>query len=372
MTKTKDGKIKGQEYGGSLGIIDDGKKKGAEGSVYSKRTDGTGYKDGNKEITNTHTTEDKLTGGITKDKKGNTDIKGGYEHSDTDTRKVAIGKASASTSKKTFQSTDLNLRVNTKKGQESATLGGSHSDGIQYSAGAKLGDHLSAEASAGKTQTMSGQLTVDRHGVDVQGSYEKAYNAQANAKIGNLNIGASGRVGDKTFGGVSIKGKDGQLNIKGNIGKEYSANGELKVGDKTLASVDGSVKGEVNAGITIDKNKVAVQPGVDAEAKAKATFGKTEVKVDVKVDFHIGVTLDFKTGLHFDVGGGIKAEVGIKDSKSGKETKYENKFEAKLFISPGKPAYILYRKRRIGKKNMKKAQKNKILGQACRPSRHRA
>jgi hypothetical protein len=27
MTKTKDGKIKGQEYGGSLGIIDDGKKK---------------------------------------------------------------------------------------------------------------------------------------------------------------------------------------------------------------------------------------------------------------------------------------------------------------------------------------------------------
>ena len=53
-----------------------------------------------------------------------------------------------------------------------------------------------------------------------------------------------------------------------------------------------------------------------------------------------------------------------------KETEKESDY--KLFKSPGKPAYILYRKRRIVKKNMKKAQKNKILGQACRPSRHRA
>jgi hypothetical protein len=340
------------------------KKKGVEGSVYSKRTDGTGYKDGKKEITNTHTAEDKLTGGITKDKKGNTKLKGGYEHSDTDTRKVAIGKASASTSKKTFQSTDLSLKVNTKKGQESATLGGSHSHGTQYSAGAKFGDHLSAEASAGNTKTISGKLTANRNGVAIKGSYENAYNAQANVKVGNLEIGASGKVADKTFGGLSIKGKNGQVNINANIGKEYTAKGELKVGDKTLASVDGSAKGEIKAGATIDKNKVAVQAGVDAEAKAKVAFGQTEVKVDFKIDFHIGITFDFKTGLHFDIGGGIKAEVSIKDTKTGKETK--------LLSSPGTPSYILYRKRRIGKKNMKKAQKNKILGQACRPSRHRA
>ena len=53
-----------------------------------------------------------------------------------------------------------------------------------------------------------------------------------------------------------------------------------------------------------------------------------------------------------------------------KKTRKENDF--KLFKSQGKPTYILYRKRRIAKKNMKKSQKNKILDQACRPSRHRA
>ena len=83
MTNSKDGKIKGQEYGASLGIINDGKKKGVEGSLDSKKTAGIGYKDGKKEITNTHTTENKLAGGITLDRKGNLEAKGGYEHSDT-------------------------------------------------------------------------------------------------------------------------------------------------------------------------------------------------------------------------------------------------------------------------------------------------
>jgi len=363
MTNGKDGKINGQEYGASLSYIDDGKKKGVGASVDSKITTGTGYKDGKKEITNTHTTEDKLSGEVTKDKKGNIEGKGSYEHSDTDTRKVAIGKASASQSTKTYHNTDVSVKVNTQKGKESLTVGGSHTNGIQYSAGAQFGDHLSAEASAGRSQTIGGQLHADRHGVSAQGSYEQKYNAQANVKVGNLKIGASGEVGDKTFGGASITGKNGQVNIKANIGKEYTAKGEIKVGDKTLASVDGSAKGEVNAGVTIGKNKVGVQAGVDAEAKAKVAFGQTEVKVDFKIDFHIGISFDFKTGLHFDIGGGISAEISVKDTKTGKETK--------LLSSPGTPSYILYRKRRIGKKNMKKSQKNKskILGQACRPSR---
>jgi len=38
-----------------------------------------------------------------------------------------------------------------------------------------------------------------------------------------------------------------------------------------------------------------------------------------------------------------------------KKTRKENDF--KLFKSQGKPTYILYRKRRIAKKNMKKAKK---------------
>ena len=48
----------------------------------------------------------------------------------------------------------------------------------------------------------------------------------------------------------------------------------------------------------------------------------------------------------------------------GKDTRFLN--------APGTPSYILYRKKRIkGKKKVKKAQKNKIIGQMCRPSRRR-
>jgi len=68
-------------------------------------------------------------------------------------------------------------------------------------------------------------------------------------------------------------------------------------------------------------------------------------------------------GLSFNLSGGISFECSLQDANTGKRNK--------IFISPGKPFYILYRKRRIEKKNIKKSQKNKILGQACRPSRHR-
>ena len=147
--------------------------------------------------------------------------------------------------------------------------------------------------------------------------------------------------------------KKGQFDAKAKIGKEYSTNGEIKVNGKKLASVDAYAKGEVGALLTINKNKIAAQAGVDSQAKAKVAFGYTEVKFGIKIDFHIGFSFDFKTGLHFDIGGGIHAELSIKDTETGKETK--------LFSSPGAPSYILYRKRKIGKKNMKKAQKNKII-----------
>ena len=68
----------------------------------------------------------------------------------------------------------------------------------------------------------------------------------------------------------------------------------------------------------------------------------------VKAGFHFGISFDSKTGLHFDIGGGIHTEVDVIDKKTGKENDY------KLFKSPGKPAYILYRKRRFVKKIWKK------------------
>jgi len=158
--------------------------------------------------------------------------------------------------------------------------------------------------------------------------------------------------------------KKGQFDAKAKIGKEYSASGEINVNGKKLVSVDASAKGEASAGLTINKKKIAAQARVDAQAKAKVAFGHTEVKFGLKIDFHIGFSFDFKTGLHFNIGGGIHAGLSVKNTKTGKETK--------LFSSPGTPSYILYRKRKIGKKNMKKAQKNKILGQACRTSGYRA
>jgi len=347
-TKTgKDGTKKGQEYGASVGIINDGRRKGVEASVSRTQTEGD------------HTKEDQLTGSYIRDRSGNTKIAAGYRHSDTVTHEKSFGPASVSQTQKS--STDLGLRVDTKKGK--ATFEGSHSEGTQYSVSAKISDNLNAEASAGKTQTRSGKVTIDRHGFGVKLSDETAYNAKAHIQAGKTSVDASGTASDKTYGGFSIKGKKGQVNIDAKIGKKLSAKGEIKVNGKTVASAEGSVKGEAKAGIQIDKKKITAQAGVNAQANAKVTFGHTEVKVDFKFDFHIKITFDFKTGLHFDIGGGISFGITIKDTNEGKD---------KNLKSSGQPGYILYRKRRIGKKNMKKSQKNKILGQTCRPSRHRA
>ena len=350
----------GVEHGGSLSIINNKKKKGFEGSYYNIHTDTKGHKFGDLDVSNTNTKENKFNGGITKDRKGNIIMKGGYSHSDTNTNKIEYGKFSAEHSTKDFHDTQGSLKIT----KNNLRAGFTHSQGTEHSVSAQFGDHIKAEGSVGHTQTASGQLTADRHGLAVKGSYENAYNAHAHIQVGNTDIDAKGKASEKTYGSASIKMNNGRFDANAKIGKEYSANGEIKVNGKTVASVDASAKGEASAGLKIDKNKIAAQAGVDAQAKAKVAFGHTEVKFAIKFDFHIGITFDFKTGLHFDIGGGIHAELTIKDTKTGKETK--------LLSSPGTPTYILYRKRRVGKKNMKKAQKNKILGQACRPSRHRA
>jgi len=239
-------------------------------------------------------------------------------------------------------------------------------ESLRVSGGAQLGKNIKADGSAGITETVNSQATVNNNGVSVKANYEKAYDAKAHAKVGNTDVGARAKFSDNTFGGASVQVKNGQVNVGANVGKEYKVGAGVTVNGQNLVSADASAKGEVNANVKVGNNGVAVQAGVNGQAGAKAAFGKTEVKVSVKADFHVGVGFDIKSGLNFDVGGGIHVEAGVKDNKTGKQT------NVKLLVSQGKPSYILYRKRKISvKKNMKKAKKNKILGQICRPSRRR-
>jgi hypothetical protein len=238
-------------------------------------------------------------------------------------------------------------------------------DSHRYSGSAQIGN-IKAEGSAGRTQTANAQATINKNGVKVKANYEQAYDAKAHVKVGKTDVNARAKFSENTYGSASVQAKNGKVSAQAKVGREYKAGAGLKINGKNVASIDASAKGEAGAKIKASKNGASAQAGVNGQAGAKATFGKTEVKVNVKADFHVGVGFDFKSGLHFDVGGGIHVEAGIKDKKTGKQT------EVKLFISQGKQSYILYRKRKIpGKKNIKKAKKNKILGQACRPSRRR-
>jgi len=165
------------------------------------------------------------------------------------------------------------------------------------------------------------------------------------------------------LGGASIQIKDGQFNANANIGREYKANAAVNINEQQVSSVEASARGEAKGNVGVSKEKISAQAEVNAQAGGKASFGKTEIKAGVSVDFHAGVSID-KKGLHFDVGGGIHPEVHIIDKETGKDTK--------LLNSPGTPSNILYRKRKIrGMKKVKKTQKNRILGQICRPSKHR-
>lgn len=331
--------------------------------IVKKQIDGKGTKVGNKDISDTTTRERTITGGITQDKNGNIDMKGKYEDSNTKTQKIENGKLEAEKSHKTFSSTEVNANVDTKNGQTSATVGISDSRGTQHSASAQISEHYKAEASAGKTQTLNVEATVTDNGLGVKGNSKTEYNAQGNVKMNNLNVGAQAKASENTFGGASAQMKDGKFDANANIGREYNAKAEVNINGNPVASAEASARGEAKANVGISNNKVSAKAEVNAEVGGKASIGQTEIKAGISVDFHAGVSID-KKGLHFDVGGGIHPEVHIIDKATGKDTK--------LLNSPGTPSYILYKKRKIrGKKKVKKTQKNRILGQICRPNKYR-
>ena len=378
-----------------------------DGSFTRKNIDGQTYQVGKASYTQEHETGNVIKGGGNIGRHGG-NLHGSVENYDKTTHKFGYGNIKGEVSRKDYEKISANAGITSRNGVVTGRLGASYAQGTQYtgklgnmqvtggiedktsikggikatkngvtanaqfqdsqrvSGGVQIGKNLKVDGSAGRTETANARATINKNGVRVKANYETAYDAKVHAKIGKTDVNARAKFSDNIYGGASVQVKNGQVNVGAKVGKEYKVGAGLKINGKNVASVDASAKGEVNAKVKASKNGVSAQAGVNGQAGAKATFGQTEVKVSVKADFHIGVGFDFKTGLHFDVGGGIHVEAGVKDNKTGKQT------NVKLFASQGKPAYILYRKRRIsGKKNMKKAKKNKILGQICRPSRRR-
>ena len=355
--------IKAQENEGTFSVIKDGNKNGYKFSYDNKNKEGKGRKVGDIDNSDTTTKGKKLTASITTDNDGNFEMKAKNEDSNKKAHKIKRENFETETSRTTSHNTEVSMDVTTKNGQTTSTLGISDSQGTKYSASAKIDDNYKAEASAGNTQIKSGQISLNNNGISANGRYENQYDAQANVQLNHLKVEAKASASDSTYGGGSVQVKDGQVNANVNVGKEYKANANVNINGNNIASIDASAKGEANANVEINKNKISAQAGVDAQAGGQASFGKTEVQVSFKFDFHFGFTFDFKSGLHFDIGGkGFQAEGHIIDKETGKDTRF--------FNAPGTPSYILYRKRRIkGKKKVKNAQKNKIIGQICRPSR---
>ena len=378
-----------------------------DGSFTRKNINGQTYQIGKTSYTQEQETGTVVNGGGSISRYGG-NAHGSVENYDKNTYRMGYGDFQGEVSRKNYEKAEGNAAFRSRNGVVTGSAGASYAQGTQYtgkigdaqftggredktsarigvrgtkdgatanaqvqdsqrlSGSAQLGKNFKADGSAGMTQTVNAQATVNKNGASVKANYEEAYDAKLHAKVGNTDVGARGKFSDNTYGSASAQFKDGKFNAEAKVGKEYKVGAGLTVNGQNIVSADASLKGEASAKVKADKNGVAAQVGLNGQAQANVAFGQTEVKVVVKADFHFGISFDFKTGLHFDIGGGIHAEVDVIDKKTGKETDY------KLFKSPGKPAYILFRKRRIVKKNMKKSQKNKILGQACRPSRHRA
>ena len=333
-------------------------------------------------------------------------LRGSIENYDKTSHKIGYGDFKVEVSKKNYQKAEINTGFKTKNGVTTANAGASYATGREYngklgnmevtggkenkisaragmretkngitanaqiqdshrySGSAKLGD-ISAQGSAGRTQAANVQATINKYGAGVKANYEKAFDANAHAKFGNTDINARGRFSDNTYGSASAQFKNGQLNAQGKFGKEYKAGVGLTLNGNRVANIDASAKGEAGAKLNVNKNGLSAGAGLNGQAKATAAFGKNELNVSVKSDFHVDAGFDLKSGLHFNTSGGLHVEAGVKNKNTGKQR------NVKLFISQGETSYILYRKRKISrKKNMKKAKKNKILGQICRPSKH--
>ena len=344
--------------------------------------------------------------GVANIDKSGVNVRGSIENYDKTSHKFGYGDMKGEVSQKNYQNREVNTRFNSKNGVITSDFGASYATGREYngklggveatlgkenkfsaltgmratqnevtanaqiqnsqkySAYTSLGDIYSARASAAQTQTA--QATMNKYGVQFKGNYERAFDANAHTKFGNTEIDARGRFSDNTFGSANAQLKNGQFNARANLGKEYNVGAGLALNGKNVASMGLNARGEVGANVNANKNGVSAEAELNGQAQASAAFGKHEVKASIKSDIHVDVGFDLKSGFHFNKTGGVHVETEFKNKNTGK------KRDDKIFILHGENGYILCRKRKISsKKNMKKAHKNKILGQICRPSKRR-
>ena len=137
--------------------------------------------------------------------------------------------------------------------KDGATSNAQVQDSQRVSGGVQLGKNIKADGSAGMTQTINAQATVNKNGVSVNANYEEAYDAKFHVKIGNTDVGVRGKFSDNTYGSASAQFKDDKFNAEAKVGKEYKIGSGLTVNGQNIVSADASLKGEASAKVKGDK-----------------------------------------------------------------------------------------------------------------------
>ena len=320
-----------------------------DGAFTRKNINGQKYTVGSASYTKENEVGNKFNGKINFEKNGG-GLTGGYEKYNQQTHKAKIGAIEASYSKKDYLKAEGGVNGNYNKGVFNGGISGSLSRGHEHTAkfgdtkvtigkedkvsgnlgisASKQGVGLSGKAqvsntykgsfengkvkidgSAGKSQSLGGNVFLNRRGINARINYEERYSAQGKAKIGNKEIDGNGYVSKNTYGGIGVKGDKKGGSFEAVVGREYRVDGRYNENGKQVGKAIGNAKAEGFAKIGANKKDgVTAQVGVRGEGKLTGKFNN--IGIDYKIIPEIGLEAN-KKGLHLK--GGINPGIDIKN-----------------------------------------------------------
>ena len=243
---------KGQEHEISGSRINDGKKKGYEGSYTKRQISGNGYKVGKSEYSNTNTRERKFTGGYTKSNDGRKGIHGGYLDTKTNKKSIKAGGKEISRS-------DYNTRSYSGEGGVKKTSNGYKVDGSLTKKDIKGRKYQIGKGSytheKEKGTIVKGEGNIGRHGGNLRGSVENYDKTTHKVGYGEFKGEVSKKNYQKAEGNVGFKSKNGVTTAK--AGASY-ATGTQYTGKLGNMKVTGGKEDKISAkvGARITKNIV--------------------------------------------------------------------------------------------------------------------
>jgi hypothetical protein len=203
------------------------------------------------------------------------------------------------------------------------TIGGQGQISTKYHGGFSAGN-VNVGGSFGKTHFGGGSVHMGRNSLGVKGNYGQRYDVGGTGRFGNNRIGMKGHYSENTYGGIGGRFNRQGGSIHGNIGRTYTAGGQVDVNGRKVGA-NGSLNGELNGNIGYNKRTgITGQIGGKGQAHVGAQVGNVGAQANLRVNIgignkngHLGVNAGIHGGLDIKTGNGRNIHIGKQAIKNG-------------------------------------------------------